>query len=301
MTAKPLFLLTDPAHYEVSYVINPWMAPGEWSRDRARHQAAAREGFLALKVALEAAGAEVRVMKGVAGLPDLVFPANAGIVLDRRVLVARFSCVERQGEEAVFLQEFEQLKREGLFTAVGIFPQGVFQEGAGDCIWDKTRRLFWAGFGQRSVRASLDVIEKFFEVPVVPLELISPRFYHLDVCFLPLAGGEVVYYPPAFSEASRARIRTLVPAELLIEASDGDAAAFSVNAVNFGRSIIMARPPERLKKILEERGYEVTAIDLAPFMMSGGGAYCMTLRLDRSRDVDTPAAGHQIRAAAGAA
>ena len=300
MALKPLFLLTDPAHYEVSYVINPWMTPGEWSRDHAHHRSAARDGFLALKQALEAAGAEVRVMEGVAGLPDLVFPANAAIVLDQGALIARFSCVERQAEETVFQRTFEQLKREGLFTAVEMFPHGVFQEGAGDCIWDKTRGLFWAGFGQRSVRDSLAVIERFFEAPVVPLELISPRFYHLDVCFLPLTGGEVVYYPPAFSEAARANIRALVPADLLIEASDRDAEAFSVNAVNIGRSIIMARPPERLKKLLEARGYEVIGIDLAPFLMSGGGAYCMTLRLDRSRDLATSAAG-QSRAAAGVA
>ncbi len=298
MTTTPLFLLTDPSHYEVSYVINPWMTPGEWSRDRAHHQAEAKKGFLALKRALEEAGAEVQVMDGVAGLPDLVFPANAAIALDGRVLVARFSCVERQGEERVFQRKFEQLKREGVFTAVGTFPQGVFQEGAGDCIWDKTRGWFWGGFGQRSVCASLDVIASFFEVPVVPLELISPRFYHLDVCFLPLTGGEIVYYPPAFSEAARAKIRELVPADLLIEASDADAAAFSVNAVNIGRTIIMARPPERLKKALEARGYEVTGIDLAPFMMSGGGAYCMTLRLDRSRDEGAPASD-QCRTAAG--
>ena len=292
MTIKPLFLLTDPSYYEVSYVINPWMAPGEWARDRTHHQAAARSGFLALKQALEAAGAEVRVMDGVAGLPDLVFPANAAIALDGRVLVARFSCVERQGEEKIFQQKFEELKAEGLFTAVESFPHGVFQEGAGDCIWDKPRGWFWAGFGQRSARASLDVITRFFEVPVVPLELVSPRFYHLDVCFLPLTGGEVVYYPPAFSEEARAKIRTLVPAEFLIEASDADAAAFSVNAVNIDRSIIMARPPERLRKTLEARGYEVTAIDLAPYMMSGGGAYCMTLRLDRDCDERVPASDH---------
>ena len=30
-----------------------------------------------------------------------------------------------------------------------------------------------------------------------------------------------------------------------------------------------------------ERGYHVTGVDLAPFILSGGGAYCMTLRLDR--------------------
>ena len=59
----------------------------------------ARAGWEALKAALEHAGADVRVMAGVAGLPDLVFPANAAVVLDGRALVARFRHPERAGEE----------------------------------------------------------------------------------------------------------------------------------------------------------------------------------------------------------
>ncbi len=43
----------------------------------------------------------------------------------------------------------------------------------------------------------------------------------------------------------------------------------------------MARPPARLVARLEERGYHVRSVDLDPFILSGGGAYCMTLRLNR--------------------
>lgn len=288
MGRKPLLMMTDPDHYDVSYVINPWMAPGAWSSDRAGHLAAAVVASNNLKAALEKAGAEIFTISGVEGLPDLVFPANAAIVLDRRVIVARFSCAERQGEEQVFLDAFNRLKAKGLFDEVSSFPEGVFQEGAGDCIWDKTRQHFWVGYGQRSSRESIAEIEKFFGEKIAPLELAMPRFYHLDTCFLPLSGGDVVYYPNAFTAEAKASIRSIVSADKLIEASDDDAAAFSVNAVNIGKQIVMAKPPQRLVDILTERGYTVTGVDLAPFIMSGGGAYCMTLRLDRSRS-DAPA------------
>lgn len=297
MGRKPLLMMTDAGHYDVSYVINPWMAPDAWSNDRAGHLAEAVAASNTLKAALEKAGAEILTIPGVEGLPDLVFPANAAIVLDRRAIVARFSCAERQGEEQVFLDAFKALKAKGLFDEVSIFPEGVFQEGAGDCIWDKTRQHFWAGYGQRSTRDAIPVIEKFFGEKVVPLELISPRFYHLDVCFLPLSGGEVVYYRKAFSEKAQATIKSIVPADKLIEASDDDAAAFSVNAVNIDKQIVMAKPPQRLVDTLTERGYSVTGVDLAPFIMSGGGAYCMTLRLDRSRG-DVPADAKLAQAAA---
>ncbi|HEY0282704.1 MAG TPA: arginine deiminase-related protein [Rhizomicrobium sp.] len=284
MSRKPTLIMTDAGHFEVSYVINPWMKPTAWSENRAAYFHAAQEASAALAKALAAAGAEVIRIEGAPGLPDMVFPANAAIILDRRALVARFRYPERRGEEPLFLKSFESFKARGLLDTVEQFPEGCYQEGAGDCIWDATRQRFWAGFGQRSVREAATVIEDFFGAPVTPLELISPRFYHLDVCFLTLSGGEVVYYPKAFSREALGVIRDVVPKQDLIEASDEDAAGFCVNAVNIGRQIVMAQPKDGLRAKLNERGYSVTGIDLSPFMMSGGGAYCMTLRLDRARE-----------------
>lgn len=281
---KPTLLMVDPGHFEVSYVINPWMKPTAWSEDPVGHFRAAQHASGALQKALAAAGAEIIMLPGSRGLPDMVFPANAAVVLDGRALVARFRCPERRGEEPLFLSAFQALKARGLLTEVHQYPDDCFQEGAGDCIWDATRQCFWAGYGQRSVRASLDVTEEYFGVPVRPLELVSPRFYHLDTCFLSLSGGEIVYYPPAFSEEGRAAIRAAAGKDKLIEADDDDAAGFCVNAVNFGREVVMARPKDGLRAKLGERGYHVTSVDLDPFILSGGGAYCMTLRLDRRQE-----------------
>ena len=211
----------------------------------------------------------------------MVFPANAALVLDRRALVARFRYPERQGEEARFLDYFHALAKRGVLDEVAQFPAGCFQEGAGDCIWDASRSRFWAGFGQRSTRQAADETRTFFRQAVTPLELVSPRFYHLDVCFCPLSGGEILYYPPAFSPAALAAIRDIAGPDALIEASDEDAARFNVNAVNIGKRLVMASATPNLIARLAERGYEVTDVDLGPFIMAGGGAYCMTLRLDR--------------------
>src|SRR5581483_4403796 len=159
-------------------------------------------------------------------------------------------------------------------------PAVVLQEGAGDCIWDAQRRLFWAGFGQRSTVNSLDAIKTVFSQDVVGLELASPRFYHLDTCFCSLSGGQVLYHPPAFTPAALAQIHAHVAPGDRIEASREEAAAFCVNAVNIGDQIVMARAPLSLRRKLVERGYRPQEVDLAPFILSGGGAYCMTLRLD---------------------
>lgn len=276
----PLLLMTDPEHFQVSYAINPWMRPGVWAEDAAGHRREARAAFEALRGALGEVGARVETMPGSPGLPDMVFPANAAVVLGRRAVMARFRYPERQGEEAPFRAAFEGLVARGLLDEVVSLPEGCLQEGAGDCLWDAGRRLFWVGHGPRSTLAGGQAVGAAFGREVVPLELVSERFYHLDTCFCPLSCGEVLFYPPAFSDDSLARLRRLVPAGQLIEASEEDAARFCVNAVCLGRTVVMAAAAPLLGQRLAERGYTLRDLDLSPFILSGGGAFCMTLRLD---------------------
>lgn len=281
----PTFLMTDPDGFDVSYRINPWMQPQAWTPECL---AGAKAASANLKAALRAAGAHVETLEAVHGLPDLVFPANAAVVLDGKVLLARFRHPERQGEEPVFRSAFTTLQRRGLVDEIVDLPEGVFQEGAGDAIWDADRHHFWVGYGPRSSKASVTAIRQTFGQEVVALELASDRFYHLDTCFCPLAGGRVLYYPAAFTPASLAALRAHISEANRIEANDEEAAAFCVNAVNLDSRVIMARAPATLRAKLAARGYSLTEVDLDPFILSGGAAYCMTLRLDRTSQ-PTPA------------
>jgi N-dimethylarginine dimethylaminohydrolase len=277
MTQRPMFLMTDPRHFDVSYRINPWMRPDAWAD---HYRADATAGSAALRRALEVAGAEVVMIPPVEDLPDLVFPANAAVVLDGKALLARFRHPERRGEEVPFREAFLRLESRGAIREIVELSPHLHQEGAGDCLWDETRQLFWTGYGQRSHRAAAAIIARTFDRPVVPLQLATPQFYHLDTCFHPLSGGEVLYYPPAFTKAALAAIEAAVrPADRMI-ATDADATAFCVNAICLGRTLIMARAPARLRELLEARGYRSVEIDLDPFILSGGAAFCMTLRLD---------------------
>ncbi|MCQ8239414.1 dimethylarginine dimethylaminohydrolase family protein [Rhizosaccharibacter radicis] len=282
MTDQPRFLLVDPAHFEVSYRINPWMEPGAWAADADNNRRAARRSFGALADALRGAGAVLEIVPGTPGLPDMVFPANAGVVLDGRVIVARFAHPERADEEARFLDAFAALQERGLVREVATMPSGALHEGAGDAIWDANRGFFWAGHGQRSNLAGAEAVGRFFGRELRTLRLVSPSFYHLDTCFCPLSNGHVLYYPDAFDAEGLDTIRRHVAPEHRIEATREDAEALCVNAVNVGRTVVMARAPEPLRRRLSGAGYEVREVDLAPFILSGGAAYCMTLRLDRA-------------------
>ncbi len=214
-------------------------------------------------------------------MPDLVFTANAAVVLDRKALLARFRHPERQKEEPHFAAAFERLKARGLIDSVERMPQGHVLEGAGDCVWDSTRNLFWLGYGQRSDQAAQHAVKDTFGREVVALELADPSFYHMDTALCPLPRGEVLYFPDAFTFAGRAAIRERVPKDKRIAIELEDAMKLSANAVAIGNTLVMAGASEPLRATLAERGYEVSVTPLRSFLKSGGAAFCLTLRLDR--------------------
>ena len=241
----------------------------------------AEQQWAGLQAALRASGAAIDYVVPQAGLPDLVFTANAAVVLDGTALLARFRHPERQGEEPVFAAAFESLRQRGLIERAVSLPDGVVMEGAGDCLFDEARNLFWMGFGHRSERTAVDAVAQTFGLPVVPLQLIDPRFYHLDTALCPLPSGDVIYHAGAFSDEGRLAIAARVPEAKRIVLSEEEAAQFSANAVCVGRTIVMSRCTDALRRRLERRGYQVTATPLDTFLQSGGSAACLTLRLDR--------------------
>jgi len=274
------FLMCRPEHFAVSYTINPWMDPKRWARDAGAHAAAERE-WAALHRKLLMLGAAVELVPPVPGLPDLVFTANAAVVLDGKALLARFRHPERQREEGHFEAAFRTLQARGLIDVVRKLPKHLVLEGAGDCVWDTRRKLFWMGYGLRSDAGAARAVEDMFGQDVVALELADARFYHMDTALAPLPGGEVMYLPGAFSAAGRAAIRERVAPHERVEIAIEDGCRLAANAVALGNMLIMSGGGRRLRAELRERGYAVATTPLASFLRSGGSAFCLTLRLDR--------------------
>jgi N-dimethylarginine dimethylaminohydrolase len=282
--SQPRFLMCAPQHFAVTYSINPWMDPKAWadSGGAALAATAARQ-WADLHEVLIANGAAIETVEPAPGLPDLVFTANAAVVLDRKALLARFRHRERQGEQPVFADAFRALAARGLLDAVIEIPEGLAHEGAGDCIWDRQRRMFWMGSGFRSDVASALVIEATFGAPCLPLALADPNFYHLDTCFSALPCGSVIYYPAAFTAEALNLIHDHVAPAQRIALSAADAARFAANCVAFDGVIVMSACSATLRRTLEARGYAVVATPLHAFLRSGGSACCLTLRLDLTR------------------
>jgi N-dimethylarginine dimethylaminohydrolase len=251
-----------------------------------------------LVTTLTAAGAHVHSLTPRPDVPDLVFTANAGVVLDRKALLARFRHPERRREEPINEAAFQQMAANGLVDEIVRLPEGLVLEGAGDCIWDSARRLFWLGHGFRSDAAAAGAMTKTFGYSCVPLELNDPRFYHLDTALCALPCGGVLHHPGAFTpRALEILYANVAPYDRLV-LDERDALLFAANAVAFGRTIIMSRCGATLRRRLDERGYRVFQSPLDAFLRSGGSACCLTLRLDHLSSIQ---AGELSRSASNAA
>ena len=266
MQEAPRILMCPPDFYGIEYEINPWM-----SREVGAEPDESRRQWLGLHDTLRELGVAIERLDPVPGLPDLVFTANAGLVYRETFISSRFRYGVRQGETPYF----ERWAREHGFDVVALPPSSLF-EGAGDALF--CGETLYAGYRFRSDVRSHHWLGERLGVETLPLELVDPRFYHLDTCFCPLADGEAIYYPGAFDEYGRSVLADRIPG--LIEVSAEEAVSFSCNAVVVGRTVILNDGAPKLSRALQDRGYAVRPLRLTEFIKAGGSAKCLTLRLD---------------------
>ncbi|MFI8965086.1 dimethylargininase [Streptomyces sp. NPDC053493] len=262
------YLMCAPTHFTVTYSINPWMDPtkpvdlplalAQWEDLRDR--------YLAF-------GHTVELLEPLPGLPDMVFAANGATVVDGRVLGARFAYPERSAEAAAHLAWFRE---HGWADADVRAPEHV-NEGEGD--FAVTASWILAGRGFRSSPLSHDEAQEFFGRPVIGLELVDPRYYHLDTALSVLddARDEIMYFPGAFSPGSRAVLERLFPDALTVSAED--AAVLGLNAVSDGRHVLLPQAAVGLFEPLRERGFEPVGMDLGELLKGGGSVKCCTQEL----------------------
>jgi arginine dihydrolase len=277
---KARFLMCRPNYFAVLYQINPWMDPRSWASDGCALHSTSRREWARLHDCLLDCGAEIELVTPSPGLPDLAFTANAAVVLDGKALLSRFRYPQRQPEQALYAAAFDDLCRRGVIDEVKKLPPGLLLEGAGDCVWDSTRKLFWMGYGPRSDHSAQFTVIKEFGADVVALELVDPRFYHMDTALRPLPQGELMYVPSAFSRRGLATIREFVEPANRVELAEADAMQLAANAVCIDRNIILSECSQDLRNNLEMRGYIVCKMQLGTFLRSGGSAFCLTLQLD---------------------
>jgi N-dimethylarginine dimethylaminohydrolase len=268
------FLMCPPTYFDVTYAINPWMDPSV-PVDTTR----AVQQWSTLVRAYRSAGHRVDLLEPVRGLPDMVFAANGATVVDGRVLPARFTSRHRRSE-AVHHREWHLRYGAGHGEQL-LRPGRAVNEAEGD--FAVLSDTILAGYGFRTTRAAHRELAALTGRPVVGLELVDPRFYHLDVALTVLDDrrDHIAYYPAAFSPASRALLAELFPDAVL--ATEADAACLGLNAVSDGRTVWLPTGATHLVAALAAAGYRPVEIDLGELLRGGGGVKCCTQEIRRPR------------------
>jgi N-dimethylarginine dimethylaminohydrolase len=266
---RPTYLMCPPEWYDVDYVINPWMAGNlhQSSRDKAFTQ------WKSLYQELQRF-ADVRLLHAREGSPDMVFVAHAALVHHGVAAISSFTHRQRQSEERHVV---DWLQDEGFL--VWATPRETSFEGEGDALFDANGSHLWAAHGVRTCRHSHRHVASAWHSKVTSLHLIDPRFFHLDLCFAPLSGGYLVYFPGAFDAASLEKIEAAYDVDKRIAISELEAAQFACNLINAGQQIVMGAVESNLATRLLARGFDVTEVDLSEFQRGGGSAKALALRL----------------------
>jgi N-dimethylarginine dimethylaminohydrolase len=259
-------LMCPPDHYGIEYEINPWM-----NRSLGAVRAVAFNQWMKLRDTLMSLGVTIETLTPQPGLPDLVFTANAGLMFHNLFLSSRFKHEVRAKESPVF---------DAWFAAHGFevdhLPEDLFHEGAGDALF--CGDVLLAGYRTRSDANAHNWVAERLGVRCLPLELVNPRFYHLDTCFCPLAPGVALYFPNAFDSYGQRVLAMHVPK--LIPVQEEEAHRFGCNAVAVGNTVLHNSQCPQLGESLRANGYTSIEVELDEFLKAGGSAKCLTLRLD---------------------
>ena len=274
-TAAPLHvLMCPPVHFEVSYAINPWMQIG-----CAVDPALAMRQWQGVRDADLALGHRVDLLEPIAGLPDQVFAANGAVVVGGRGYGAKFRHPERTGEEQPFADTLARLGVRDLLR-----PEHV-NEGEGDFLY-MTDGLLLAGYGFRTSLEAHAEAAAALGVEVLSLELVDPRYYHLDVALMTLSEDAVAVYAPAFTAEGLAALRARVAT--VVEVAEADALVLGLNGVSDGLHVVLEEEAVGFRAQLVELGFVPVPVPTSELRKSGGSVKCCTLEL-RGRALEVAA------------
>ncbi|TFD49831.1 N-dimethylarginine dimethylaminohydrolase [Cryobacterium frigoriphilum] len=266
---KRTVLMCKPTHFTVVYRINPWMDPA-----LPTDTALAVAQWQTLYDTYIGLGYDVHLIDPIAGLPDMVYAANGGFVIDNVAYGAKFTHPERQPEGPAYMEWFGA-------NGFDVRDPAEINEGEGDFLL--VGDVILAGTGFRSASDSHAELARIYNRPVITLTLINPSFYHLDTAIAvldsgtPDGGGEIAYLPSAFDEASLAVLRERFPTAIIV--SETDAAILGLNSYSDGYNVVIASRAVGFEQQLRERGFNPIGVDLSELLLGGGGVKCCTLEL----------------------
>jgi len=276
------YVMVEPTHFRVEYVINPFMDPAD-QPDPERAMAQWRE----LVATIERCGGIVSVLPQRADAPDMVYAMNLGL-----------GVVAEDGTPQVVLSHMRYPQRrmetdsaQHWFAERGFATSYVGRDGVGAHLEAGDAFAFGdalvVGYGPRTEELALKHLAADLGIRVRGLRITHPGMYHLDLAFCPLDERRAIVCPSALDDASAAALLELVPEPLVLTEEEA-LTTFCANSIVIGRTVIMPACPDRVRARLEEWGFEVVIVDLSEFHKGGGSIRCLTNPVDVRIGRDLP-------------
>ena len=258
-------LLCPPDHYAIEYEINPWM-----SRARAADTPMVQAQWRGLHEKLKTLDTNVHLIPPQPKLPDMVFTANAGLTVGRRFIPSNFRHQERAAEAQFFADWMEERGYEIVWL-----PKDLYFEGEGDALFGGD--ALFCGYKFRTDINAHRAVADLLGCLVISVELVDPRFYHIDTCFCPLPDGGAMWFPAAFDEYGQRAIRDHL--RELLDVPEEEAAGFCCNAVVLDKDIVLPDGARSVIAKLTDRGYRCHPLPMSEFLKAGGACKCLTMHM----------------------
>ena len=211
--------------------------------------------------ALEAAGWETIEVPPVDECPDGVFVEDTVVMYGDRAVITRPGADPRKPETAAVAHLLGALG----YDVVSIEAPGTLD--GGDVL--KHEGNVWVGLGGRTNQAGIDQLAAYLEpygAHVVPVP--TTKVLHLKSAVTALPDGTVVGYEPLVDDPH------VWPSFLDVPEESG-----SHVVLLGGDTVLMSDDAPDSRKLFEERGLHVVAVDIGEFIKLEGCVTCLSVRL----------------------
>lgn len=267
-------LMCPPKYFKIEFKINPYMDPSDQKKQVDSKKA--WEQWNNLYNTLKDMGIEIELLEPQKGVPDLVFPADCGEIINpkispKTVLLANFKFPERKREEKYYEEYF---RKKGY--KISRMPKKINFEFAER----ETNDFYLHGYGIRNDKEGIEFLRRYSDKPVYGLKLVSPWFYHLAGSLATLNNETVMYYPKALDGEGVKLLKKLFKNRIVL--TKNEALKFAGNCMVINNKILISYLSLRLKNKFESLNLDFTVLNMSEFEKAGGAINCLVFLLEKN-------------------
>jgi dimethylargininase len=214
--------------------------------------------------ALRAHGTEVTVLPELTDFPDSCFVEDAAVMIDGKAIIPNMGHPSREGEQKAVLEHMRE------FAEIIQMPKGAILDG-GDVVFFDDRYLI--GRSTRTNKEGGDFLASYVKKDGYDVEFIevpSTTLHLTTVCSTPREGTIIA----AEGHLKESQISNFAEEILWIPNKE----SYASNTIGYSQDrLIIAAGFPKTKNILQNEGFRLMSVDMAPIMQADGSLSCLSV------------------------